>query len=162
MGRNKIAEAVIGVAFSAFIGFMFVFVVVSAVNIAWPSEARWEEVNGVNIAVAVVALVISSIAMFSSLRVPSKYTVLGNGLLLGGVFTTIYSVTQASSYNSPPVPQFLVTVAALAITVVVGWMKFTKKPEEVQVAHVSNDEVRERLFRVERVLSNMKETLKEV
>lgn len=163
MGRNKITEAVLGVAFSAFIGFMFVFVVISAVNIVWPSSTRWEEESDwVNIAVAVVALIVASIAMFSSLSVPARFNVLGNGLLLGGVFTTIYSVSQASSYYSPELPQFIVTVAALSITVVVGWLKFTRTPEERVEAQVSDDELRERVTRIERVLASVKDTLKEV
>lgn len=163
MGKNKISEAVLGVAFAAFIGLMFVFTVISAVNIVWPSEARWEEENGMmNILVAVVALVVATGAMFSSLQVPSRLAVLGNGLLLGGVFTTIYSVTQANSYYSPQVLQFLVTIAALVITLLVGWMKFTRKPAEKEEAAVSNDEFSERLVQVESTLERLKAAFREV
>ena len=55
----------------------------------------------------------------------SKTDVIADGLLLGGVFTLLYSIIRSFGSEDPRY-SFLVTSAGLVITMVVGYFKFLK------------------------------------
>jgi len=81
-------------------------------------------VSMITLGLAVVALVIS-LLLFNNIYVIS------NGLLLGGVFTLIYSIirgfmTDDSKYR------FLIVTVGLVITLVLGYIKFIKADKEIQ------------------------------
>lgn len=108
--RNDVAGSLIELAFSIFIGLLFVFVVSSALNLMivtppypdsyYDSTATEPSVHAINSMIrAWIAIVISTIALFGSLKIPVRLAVIGNGVLLGGVFTTFYSIAQSCPRN---------------------------------------------------------------
>ena len=73
-----------------------------------------------------IAIGISTIALFGSLKIPVRLAVIGNGVLLGGVFTAFYSIAQSWSYGNDDLNQLLITVIALALSIVFGYLKFIR------------------------------------
>jgi hypothetical protein len=79
--------------------------------------------------VSMIALVLSVIALTLSLTVLAKWEVIANGVLLGGIFTMGYSIIMGMQGGDPKFRFFLVTVG-VAITFVLGYMKFVRPNKE--------------------------------
>jgi hypothetical protein len=74
---------------------------------------------------SIVLIVIATALMVVSLLLGDALTVLSNGILLGGLFTMLYGVGWGiASGNS--VTRFLVLVAALVVSLVLGYAKFAR------------------------------------
>ena len=74
---------------------------------------------------SVILIVIATMLMAVALALGDSVTVLSNGILLGGLFTMLYGVGWGlASGNS--VTRFLVLVAALAVSLVLGYLKFVR------------------------------------
>lgn len=76
-------------------------------------------------AVALISLLIAVIVTSVSLWFSGKLQVITEGLLLGGIFTLIYSIGW-SFYRAPKVAVWTVGIG-LVVTIVVGYMKFVRK-----------------------------------
>ena len=111
-----------------------------------PGYAGWQLTTGI------ILLVCATIILAVSLFLPDALGVLSNGLLLGGVFTMSYAVGITVSTDSS-VLRFVVVAVALAVTIAIGWLKFTRRRAAVpaEAGTVSTD-VEERLASVERKL----------
>ena len=72
-----------------------------------------------------ILIVIATMLMALALALGDSVSVLSNGILLGGLFTMLYGVGWGlASGNS--VTRFLVLVAALAVSLVLGYLKFVR------------------------------------
>lgn len=75
--------------------------------------------------VSLIALAASLVFMVAGLVLTESYRVIGDGFLLGGLFTLLYSVimgfqTQDNRY------QFILVSIGLIISLVLGYLKFVK------------------------------------
>lgn len=81
--------------------------------------------------VSIIVLVAAVIILTVSLLIP-KLDVVSDGLLLGGVFTLIYSIGRSFSSDSPKV-SFAVVTVGLVVTIILGYRKFVK-PQAAEAA----------------------------
>jgi hypothetical protein len=74
---------------------------------------------------SVILIVLATMLMAVALALGDSGSVLSNGILLGGLFTMLYGVGWGlASGNS--VTRFLVLVAALAVSLALGYLKFVR------------------------------------
>lgn len=74
---------------------------------------------------SVILIVLATMLMALALALGDSGSVLSNGILLGGLFTMLYGVGWGlASGNS--VTRFLVLVAALAVSLALGYLKFVR------------------------------------
>jgi uncharacterized protein HemX len=79
---------------------------------------------------SVILIVIATALMAVALLLGDSVTVLSNGILLGGLFTMLYGVGWGlASGNS--LTRFLVLVAALAVSLGLGYLKFVRPRREL-------------------------------
>lgn len=83
--------------------------------------------------VAMIVLGAAVILVVLGLTLHSKTDVIADGLLLGGVFTLLYSIGRSFAGQDPKY-SFLVTTAGLIITVIVGYIKFIKPGQKAGAA----------------------------
>ncbi len=74
---------------------------------------------------SVILIVIATALMAVSLLLGESVTVLSNGILLGGLFTMLYGVGWGLAAGNS-VTRFLVLVAALAVSLALGYVKFVR------------------------------------
>jgi uncharacterized protein HemX len=85
---------------------------------------------------SVILIVIATALMAVALLLGDSVTVLSNGILLGGLFTMLYGVGWGlASGNS--LTRFLVLVAALAVSLGLGYLKFVR-PRKVPADEVTS------------------------
>lgn len=72
---------------------------------------------------SIIVIVLATLAMGVSLVRAAQLPVISNGLLLGGVFTMVYGVGWIIVSDTTPV-RFFVMTAALAVTLVLGYLRF--------------------------------------
>jgi hypothetical protein len=165
--RNLGAEA-LQVIFSVFLGLVVVAFVGIAVNTAYPQPTSsydtydraamdtWTLTTGVWLLVCATLVMVA--AMFiGSERIP----VIGNGILLGGLFTMIYAVIMALS-SPNRWPRLVVVAVALLVTVGVGYWKFATRrsaPASEAVAAVSDPALAARVDSLERTLEGIRKAL---
>jgi hypothetical protein len=75
---------------------------------------------------SIILVALATLTMAISLVRAAPLPVLGNGLLLGGVFTMIYGVGWIIATDTSTA-RFLVITAALAITLGVGYVRFVRQ-----------------------------------
>ena len=81
--------------------------------------------------VSIISLLASIIILVSSLTLLSKIKMLADGILLGGVFTTVYSIIRGlMSENSQF--RFLIVTIGLIIAIILGYIKFIRPKEKLQ------------------------------
>jgi hypothetical protein len=93
-----------------------------------------EESSQWRMSTSVILIVIATMLMAVALALGDSGAVLSNGILLGGLFTMLYGVGWGlTSGNS--VTRFLVLVAALVVSLGLGYLKFVRgrRPEAVEV-----------------------------
>jgi len=79
--------------------------------------------------VSIISLMAAIVLLILSLTYLSKIQIIADGLLLGGVFTVIYSIIRGlMSENSQF--RFIVVTAGLVIALVLGYLKFIKKEKK--------------------------------
>ncbi len=89
-----------------------------------------KEISVYNRNVSVIALSAAIIYMIVSLSLAKHLMLLSDGLLLGGVFTLLYSIGRGFGSNDNKF-QFVVVTIGLVISLVLGYIKFIKpKPEK--------------------------------
>jgi len=75
--------------------------------------------------VSIISLVASIIILTLSLSLLAKIKMIADGILLGGVFTTVYSIIRGlMSENSQY--RFIIVTIGLTITVALGYIKFIR------------------------------------
>lgn len=79
--------------------------------------------------VGVAALVVSVLLLGASLLVERRSRVLAGGVLLGGLFTLLYSIVR-SLMSRETVLTFTVVTAALFLVLALGWRRFVLRPGE--------------------------------
>ncbi|HEY3409084.1 MAG TPA: hypothetical protein VGK53_13005 [Propionicimonas sp.] len=151
-------NTVLQVIFAFFLGLVVVAFVGIGVNTFYP-EPRWvdgqpDQYLGWQLTTGIVLLVCATIILAVSLFLPERQGVLSNGILLGGVFTMIYAVGMTVSSNAS-VLRFVVVAIALAVTIAIGYLKFTRRRVAAVPAEGEGTvlvDVAERLSAVERKL----------
>lgn len=76
---------------------------------------------------SIILLVCATLILAVSLWRPHRMAVISNGLLLGGIFTMIYAVGQSLSSSQGQLARFFVALAALVVTVAIGWLTFIRR-----------------------------------
>ena len=143
------------IIFAFFLGLVVVAFVGIGVNTFYPEPAYIDGRPGYagwQLTTGIILLVCATIILAVSLFMPETLGVLSNGLLLGGVFTMVYAVGITVSSDAS-VLRFVVVAVALAVTIAIGWLKFTRRRTGVpaDAATVPAD-VAERLAALERKL----------
>lgn len=75
--------------------------------------------------ISIIVLSAAVIILVVSLVIHPKMDVVSDGLLLGGIFTLLYSIGRSFSADSPKV-SFAVVTVGLIVTIVLGYRKFVK------------------------------------
>ncbi len=156
--QRDLGGSVLQVIFSFFLGLVVTAFVGVGVNTFFP-EPRGDYDEGAwtshRLTTSVILLICATLVMLLSLAIVNLGPVLANGALLGGLFTMIYAVGIGVSAGTQ-LPRFLVLTVALAITVAVGWWKFSRGRATPAVAAsgsgsggVLTDEAESRLTAVE-------------
>lgn len=73
--------------------------------------------------VAIIAIVAALLLLVGSLILVKGPALIGDGLLLGGIFSLIYSITRAGMSNNSKL-EFGVVAASLAVTIFLAYRKF--------------------------------------
>jgi hypothetical protein len=95
------------------------------VQITSLQRAAEEKSSQWRMSTSVILIVLATMLMALALALGDSGSVLSNGILLGGLFTMLYGVGWGlASGNS--VTRFLVLVAALAVSLVLGYLKFVR------------------------------------
>lgn len=75
--------------------------------------------------ISIISLVAAIIILILSLTLLSKIQMIADGILLGGVFTTIYSMARGLMSDSSQF-RFLIVSIGLVIALVLGYIKFIR------------------------------------
>lgn len=104
---------------------------------------------------AATFLILSAmLAMVASLSMPERLRVLANGVLFGGLYTMVVGVMYAM-FSERAVPRLILMIAALAVTLAVGYVRFTRRGETQHRAEPGSLEAR--VTEVERKLRAISE-----
>jgi len=156
------------IIFAFFLGLVVVAFVGIGVNTFYPEPAwsgegtaysQWQLVTGI------ILLVIATGLLAISLALPDEQVVISNGVLLGGVGTMLYAVGMTVSANNN-LWRFIVVAVALAVTLVIGYLKFARRRPAAPAARDGVDtaaagELGERLAAVERKLDGLGRALRD-
>ena len=134
--RNLGAET-LQVIFSVFLGLVVIAFVGITVNTIYPEpqsgtfetydQVAW---NAWRLTTGIWLLVCATMVMIVAMIIGSdRIPVIGNGVLLGGLFTMIYAVGMALSAPNEW-PRLLVAAVALLVTVGIGYWKFAARHAE--------------------------------
>jgi hypothetical protein len=94
-------------------------------------EKYMEESKPYNRNVSIISLVASIIILVLSLTLLTKIKMIADGILLGGVLTTMYSIIRGlMSENSQF--RFLIVIIGLIIALALGYLKFIRPRENLQ------------------------------
>jgi hypothetical protein len=129
MPQRNLSQAVLQVVFSFFLGIVVVAFVGIALNTVYPEPASYETVGAAawdqwRIVTGTWLLICATVVMVASMLIRTDaIPVIGNGILLGGVFTMIYAVSMSLSATNAW-PRLAVVAGALVVTVAVAYWKF--------------------------------------
>lgn len=79
--------------------------------------------------VSIISIAAAILILIASLTLLSKIKMIADGILLGGVFTTIYSIIRGLMSEDTKF-RFLIVTIGLLIALVLGYIKFIKPKEE--------------------------------
>ena len=155
------------IIFAFFLGLVVVAFVGIGVNTFYP-EPPWvdgsmNEHSQWRLTTGIILLVCATALLAISLFLPEEQGVLSNGILLGGVFTMVYAVGVTVS-SDQSVWRFVVVTIALAVTIVIGYLKFVRGRQRARTAAAAEPaeaagELGERLATVERKLDALARAL---
>lgn len=89
-------------------------------------EFNTKEMSNYNRNVSIVVLSCAVVILAISLIFESKLGIIADGFLLGGIFTLLYGIGRGISVDSNKY-RFLVSAIGLAITIILGYIKFVPK-----------------------------------
>jgi hypothetical protein len=75
---------------------------------------------------SIILIVLATLAMAVSITGADRLPVVGNGLLMGGLFTMVYGVGWVIATDTS-VARFIVMTAALAVTLGLGYVRFVRR-----------------------------------
>lgn len=78
--------------------------------------------------VAIISIIAAVLILTIGLLFSMRFMILSDGMLLGGVFTLIYSVIRAAQANNIRFT-FIIVAVALVVTLGLGFWKFLRKPK---------------------------------
>jgi hypothetical protein len=81
--------------------------------------------------VSIISLAAAILILIASLTLLAKIKMIADGILLGGVFTTIYSIIRGLMSEDTKF-RFLIVTIGLLIALVLGYIKFIKPKEEAE------------------------------
>jgi lipopolysaccharide export LptBFGC system permease protein LptF len=83
---------------------------------------------------SIILVALATLAMAISLIAAAQLPVIGNGLLMGGVFTMLYGVGWVMFASGTSTTRFIVMTFALVITLALGYVRFVRRraPAEAQ------------------------------
>lgn len=88
-----------------------------------------DESKSYNRNVSVISLAAAILIMVISLTMLKRIKMIADGMLLGGVFTTVYSIIRGVMSDSSQF-RFLIVAVGLIIALVLGYIKFLRNKEE--------------------------------
>lgn len=94
-------------------------------------EKYMEESKPYNRNVSIMSLVASIIILIFSLTLLGKIRMVADGILLGGVFVTMYSIIRGLMSDSSQF-RFLIVTIGLIIALVLGYIKFIRPKRNLQ------------------------------
>lgn len=80
--------------------------------------------------VSIISLIAAIIILISSLTLLNKIKMIADGILLGGVFTTAYSIIRGLMSEDSQF-RFLIVTVGLVIALALGYIKFIRPKESV-------------------------------
>jgi len=80
--------------------------------------------------VSIISLAAAILILIVSLTLLSKIKMIADGVLLGGVFTTVYSIIRGLMSEDTKF-RFLIVTIGLLIALILGYIKFLRPKEEV-------------------------------
>lgn len=87
------------------------------------NKAYYQRLENYHRNVSIIVLAAAVVLVVLGLILHSRTGVIADGLLLGGVFTLLYSIGRSFAGGDPKY-SFMVTAVGLIITMVVGYIKF--------------------------------------
>lgn len=87
-----------------------------------------EESKPYNRNVSIISLIAAIIILVLSLTFLSKIKMIADGILLGGVFTTMYSIVRGLMSDNSQY-RFIIVTVGLVIALVLGYIKFIRRKE---------------------------------
>jgi len=81
--------------------------------------------------VSIISIIAAIVILVASLTLLSKIKMIADGILLGGVFTTIYSIIRGLMSEDTKF-RFLIVTIGLLIALILGYIKFIKPEEEAE------------------------------
>jgi len=81
--------------------------------------------------VSIISITAAIVILIASLTLLSKIKMIADGILLGGVFTTIYSIIRGLMSEDTKF-RFLIVTIGLLIALVLGYIKFIKPREDLE------------------------------
>ncbi|HBB36996.1 MAG: hypothetical protein UX02_C0002G0204 [Candidatus Moranbacteria bacterium GW2011_GWC1_45_18] len=81
--------------------------------------------------VSIISISAAILILIVSLTLLSKIRMIADGILLGGVFTTVYSIIRGVMSEDTKF-RFLIVTIGLLIALVLGYIKFIKPKEEAE------------------------------
>ncbi|MFH1401486.1 MAG: hypothetical protein ABIG40_00790 [Parcubacteria group bacterium] len=90
-----------------------------------------EESKPYNRNVSIISLIASIIILVVSLTLLNKIKMIADGILLGGVFTTMYSIIRGLMTENSQF-RFLIVIIGLIIALALGYIKFIRPKENLQ------------------------------
>lgn len=106
--------------------------VVNQAEVNYQNEYRKyeeEKLKPYNRNVSIITLALSTLILVISLLLSNKLPILSDGILLGAVFTLIYSIIRGISAGNPRFT-FIIVSIGLVITVFIGFWKFLRKSKK--------------------------------
>jgi hypothetical protein len=92
-------------------------------------KAFTEESKKYNRNVSIISLAAAIVILIASFALLSKIKMIADGVLLGGVFTTFYSIIRGLISEDTKF-RFLIVTVGLIIALVLGYLKFIRPKEE--------------------------------
>ena len=90
-----------------------------------------EEMKPYNQNVSIISLLASVIILVVSLTLLNKIEMIADGILLGGVFTVMYSIMRGLMTENSQF-RFLIVTIGIIIAFVLGYVKFIRPKENIQ------------------------------
>lgn len=156
MRRSGVTE----VLFGLFLGVLltgFLYVLMITVNPApshdQPGYFDWP------IYAATFMVASATLIMIVSLTIPARMQVIANGLLFGGLYTMIIGVAYAV-WQERSAPRLVLMLAALVVSVVVGYVRFAKRHPEPDAASAEVGPLADRVTDIEARLRSISDALR--
>lgn len=94
-------------------------------------EKYMDEMKVYNRNVSIISLAAAIIILVLSLTLLTKIKMIADGILLGGVFTTLYGIIRGLM-SEGSLFRFLIIVIGLIIALTLGYIKFIRPKENIQ------------------------------